>query len=263
MKNKEMLWDGNGFKIHPSIKVIGQVYISDYSQLENAVGQRPLTPRGVKQLTDSMSAFGICSCPIVVKEKNKYVVIDGWHRISVARKNSLDIICTLVDPDCTINKLMIILNTTQQNWSKEAYLNNGIEHHENDNYIKLKEIWRETGLSLSTLTEVYSHNYSKDPVKKMFEEGSWSMTTEALGNRVVRYVDKMGKYVPFAHKNHFIRGFSCCVAKKGFNFEHFLSQVKKYPKKVVDPGDNDKRARDFVNLIYNHCCLEEEQVYLA
>ena len=40
MKNKEMLWKNNGVLIHPSVKVIGQVYISDYDRLEQAEGQR-------------------------------------------------------------------------------------------------------------------------------------------------------------------------------------------------------------------------------
>ena len=243
--------------------MVGQVYITDYSQLENAVGQRPLTPRGVKQLADSMSAFGICSCPIVVKEKNKYVVVDGWHRISVARKDMFDIVCTLVEPNCSINELMIILNTTQQNWSKQAYLNNGIDYHLNNDYIKLKDIWKEVGLGLGILTEIYMHDYSIKVVKGKFEDGTWSMTTEDLGNRVIRYVEKMNKYVPFSERGHFIRGFVCCVAKKGFNFEHLMNQLKKYPNKIVDPGDNERLARESINKIYNYRCLEEEQVYLG
>ena len=46
MKNKEMLWKDHGIKIHPDVKIIGQVYITDTSKLEPAEGQRPLTANG-------------------------------------------------------------------------------------------------------------------------------------------------------------------------------------------------------------------------
>ena len=45
MKNKEMLWKNNGVKIHDKVNVVGQVYISDYSKLENAEGQRSLSAK--------------------------------------------------------------------------------------------------------------------------------------------------------------------------------------------------------------------------
>ena len=107
------------------------------------------------------------------------------------------------------------------------------------------------------------HDSSVASVRRKFEDGIWSMTTESLGNRVIRYVEKMNKYAPFSVRGHFMRGFVCCVAKKGFNFEHLMDQLKKYPKKIVDPGDNERLAREAINTIYNYRCLEEEQVYLG
>ena len=52
MKNKEMLWKNNGVKIHPKIKIVGQVYINDYGELEAALGQRfrPNRSGAVKRL---------------------------------------------------------------------------------------------------------------------------------------------------------------------------------------------------------------------
>ena len=70
MKNKEMLWKDTSIKIHPKIRVTGQVYIGDYNKLENAEGQRSLTAQGLKGIGDSFNDYGICSCPIVVKKKN-------------------------------------------------------------------------------------------------------------------------------------------------------------------------------------------------
>ena len=84
-QNKEILWSNTDVKMHPQIKVVGQVYIGDFNKLENAEGQRSLTAQGLKGIGDSFNDYGICSCPIVVKRKNKYIVIDGWHRVYVAK----------------------------------------------------------------------------------------------------------------------------------------------------------------------------------
>ena len=116
MKNTEMLWKGNLYRnitIHPKVKIKGQVHVRDYSKLVNAEGQRSLTAQGIFNLTDSIDSVGLCTCPVVVKKNNKYIVVDGWHRVTVAKKHNTDIICDIVEPECTIQELMEILNNPQ------------------------------------------------------------------------------------------------------------------------------------------------------
>ena len=128
-RNQEMLWKHTGVKLHPKINIIGQAYIADYSYVKNAEGNRPFTT-GLKHLSDSINSYGVCSTPLAVKENKKYIIVDGWHRKHVLdKKLNIPMIITLVEPTCTINELMVILNTTQINWSMEAYLNNGITYH--------------------------------------------------------------------------------------------------------------------------------------
>ena len=114
--NKELLWRDKKLSIHPLIKVVGQVYISDFDKLEEAKGQRSLSENNIDGLGTSIKKYGICTTPIVMrcpKRKNIYIVVDGGHRVHVAKKYDLHIICTLVEADCSTNELMIILNTTQ------------------------------------------------------------------------------------------------------------------------------------------------------
>jgi hypothetical protein len=263
MKNKEMLWKNNGVKIHDKINVVGQVYISDYSKLINAEGQRDLKVKGVKDLSESIDSFGICSCPIVVKRNLKYIVVDGWHRIFVAKKNNLDIICTIVEPVTSINDLMITLNTTQINWSVEAYLNNGIVYHKNQDYIALRQIWEDIGLNLGVLYEIFSNDMTKSKAKSLFEKGEWAMTTKQLGNKTIKYAEEINQYISFSKKTNFVRAFVHCVSKKGFKIQQLISQCKKYPHKIYDSGDIISGHKDMINKLYNNCCLEEEQVYLG
>ena len=263
MKNKEMLWNDSNVKIHEKIHVIGQVYISDYNHVKNAEGQRSLEAKGVKQLSDSISTHGICSCPLVVKNKNKYIVVDGWHRISVAKKNNMPVICTLVKPNCTINELMIILNTTQLNWNIEAFLNNGIVYHKSKDYVELRQIWEDTAINLGALREIYCNDTSPSRVKELFDTGEWVMTTKPLANKTIRYIGDINPYIPFSYKTNFIRAFIKCVNKKGFKIEQLISQCKKFPNHIHDFGDSPIKHMEMINKLYNHCALEEEQVYLG
>jgi len=262
MKNKEMLWSGDGVQIHPNIRIVGQVYISNYKYLENAEGNRPFNAVGLKQLTDSYNEYGICSTPIVVKVKNKYVVVDGWHRIHVAKRLKTDIICTLVEPNCTINELMVILNTTQVNWQPEAYLNNGIVYHKNLDYIFLREMYEDTRISLIALYLIFSYDQvNATETKRRFERGEWVATTKNLGNKVIRYAEEINKYVPFSLNANFIRGFVKCVSSKEFKQEHLVTQLKRFPNHIHD-GDKPNQHAEMINKIYNHKALVEEKAYL-
>ena len=262
MKNKEMLWSSGDCSIHPKVKVRGQVLISDYSVIVNATGQRSLTPQGIVQLTDSVSEVGLCTCPVVVKKNNKYIVVDGWHRITVAKRHSTSIICDIVEPDCTIQELMVILNTTMINWKPKDFLNFGITYHKNEDYVLLSEIWEETGISLIALYLMYANDKEGAETKRRFERGIWAISTKSLGDRVIRYAQDLNKYMPFSCNANFLRGFIKCVNKEGFDFEQLLRQVKKYPHHIHD-GDKPNQHAEMINKLYNYRALEEDQVYLA
>ena len=265
MANKEMLWKDHGVKLHPDVKIIGQVYITDTSKLEPAEGQRPLTANGLKGVGDSIRKNGLLTTPIITrcpKRKGFYLYPDGKTRIHGAKKNNIDIVCTLVEPDCSINELMIILNTTQYNWSAEAYLNNGIVVHKNDDMIYLGQVWEDTGLSLTALYEIFSHDLSAAKAKDSFEKGIWKHTTKNLGNKVLKYAEELYEYMPFSRKARFLQGFVTCVRKDGYSQKHMISQCKRFPNHI-QPVDTPPEYRNMLNHLYNHRCIDEEQLYIA
>ncbi len=262
MKNKEMLWKNNGVKMQREIKVIGQVFVTDYSQTESAEGQRPLVAKGVKQISDSYDQFGICSCPVVIKRNNKYIVIDGQNRIEVAKRNGWGIPCTLIESDCSINDLMMIMNSTGFNWGLQNYLNNGIVYAKNPDYILLSELWEDTGIPLCSLIELFSHKEISRKRKSLFERGAWKITTGDFALKVINYVEKINKYMTFSYKTNFIRGFAKCVEHDDFDINHFITQLKRFPNHIHDSGDKVTGHRAVVHKIYNNCTLSENQITL-
>ena len=264
-KNTEILFKDNGIKVHPQVKVIGMLYVGDYSKLKLAKGQRPLTANGLKNVGESIHNHGVLTSGIAVRNPNKkdhYIIPDGQTRIHGAKKNDIDMVFTLVEPDCSVNDLMIILNTTQNNWNAEAYLNNGIEVHNNKDMKFLEEVWEDTGLSLSALYEIYSYDLSVSKAKDSFENGTWTASTKTLGNRTIKYAEELHKHMPFSLKARFLQGFVVCVSKTTYNQKHMLSQAKRYPNHI-HAVDTPPEYRKMLNFLYNHRCVEEDQLYIA
>tara|TARA_Y100001938_G_C7993490_1_gene380778 strand:+ start:69 stop:866 length:798 start_codon:yes stop_codon:yes gene_type:complete len=265
MKNKEILFKDHGIKIHPQMKVIGMLYVSDYRKIELAKGQRPLTPSGLKNIGDSMHKHGVLTSGIAVRNPNKkghYIIPDGQTRMHEAKKNNLDMVFSLVDPDCSINDLMIILNTSQHNWNAEAYLNNGIEVHNNMDMRFLETVYEDTGLSLTALYQIYANDLSAAKAQDSFEKGTWVASTKSLGNRVIKYAEELNDCMPFSLKARFLQGFVVCVNKSGYSNKQMLSQAKRFPAHI-HTCDTPTEYKNMLNHLYNHCCVEEDQLYLA
>ena len=264
-KNTEMLWKDHGIKIHPDVKIIGQVYITDFSKLELAEGQRPLTAIGLKTIGDSIRDNGFLSTPILVrcpKRKGIYIYPDGQSRIREAKKLNIDIICTLVEPDCSINELMIILNTTQHNWNAEAYLNNGVVIYKNPDMIYLQTVYEDTGLSLTALYQIFANDLSLARVENSFHKGIWKHSTKNLGNKVLKYAEELNEHMPFSLKARFLLGFVKCVCRTGFSQKHLINQCKRFPAHIHSV-DSPTEYRKMLNFLYNHRCVDEEQLYIA
>ena len=260
-KNQEMLWKDQGIKIHPKIKITGQVYITDYKYLKNTEGNRPFTT-GLKQIQDSINEFGVCSTPLAVKKGNKYIIVDGWHRKHVLEKRlGLPVILTLVNPDCSINELMVILNTTQINWSPEAYLNNGITYHKNPDYTFLQEVMEDTSISVSVLYEIYAHDLPKNEAKYKFQRGLWNASTKDIGDRIVKATEDISQWVPFSRNVNFMKGFAKCASNDDFDIEQMVSQLKRFPKRVHDCDKPNQHAQ-MINEIYNRLLPKEQKLYL-
>ena len=263
-KNTEILLKNNGIQVHPQVKVIGMLYVTDFSKVENAEGQRPLTASGVKDIKDSMHKHGILTSAIAVRNPNKkgfYLIPDGQTRIHGAKAIESDMVFTLVEPDCSVNELMIILNTTQHNWTTEAYLNNGIVVHGNKEMEFLKDIWIDCELSLTALYEIYAYDIGLQEAKRKFESGTWTASTKDLGNRVLKYAEELNELMPFSLNAKFLTGFVKCVSKAGYDQKHMLEQAKKFRTRIHECA-SPTEYRKMLSFLYNNRCLEELQVVL-
>jgi len=244
--------------------VRGVVKIFDKSTVYHAEGNRDLDEKTIAKIRESVDKAGYISCIIVIKDKfGKLLCIDGQHRFIDSVRNNETITAVIVEPKVQSNEAMKLLNICQHKWKPIDYLNNGITHHKNKDYVFLREMMEDTGITIIALYTIFAFD-SSPKNKEMFENGTWSITTEMLGNKTMRYAEELAEKtcMYFALKSCFLRGFVRCVARENYSQEHMIKQAKKFPHHI-HVCKNPNQYVEMMNKVYNWKALETEQEYLA
>ena len=260
-KDEILLFKDNKIK---EDRVIGIAKVYDYSKIINAEGNRHITV-GIKKLRESIDKHGNVTSITAVMHKGKYYVVDGWHRVYVLTEKGVPVSITLVNATKKeINKILIVLNTTQKSWTPVDYMNNWVEVTGDPDYIALQELYEEYKVSLGTLTHIYNYNTPKTHNDNSFRDGEWKAATKELGKKVLVYASELEEKTKFhfAMNSRFLDGFVECVAKKGYNQERMIKQAKKYSY-AINHLDKAKDHALQINEIFNKGKIEEELIVLA
>ena len=260
-KDEVLLFKDNKIK---EDRIVGIAKVYDYDKIINAEGNRNLTP-GIKTLRESINEHGNVSSITAVMHDGLFYIVDGWHRRYILKEKGLPISITLVEATLEeINRILIILNSSQKSWIPENYLNSWVEVTGNPNYIALQEIWEHYGVSLNTLVKIYNYDVGQSQNDAAFRAGEWAMGTKSLGDKVLIYATELEEKTKFdfALNARFIMGFTECVSKKGYDQERMIRQCKKYSNHIHHL-DKPKDHALQVQKIFNLGKVEEELVTLA
>jgi hypothetical protein len=245
--------------------VRGTVKLHDMSAVYHIEGNREIEESTIASIRESVETAGHISAIIVIEDEfKKYMVIDGQHRLENARREGYTITATIVEPKVGSNEAMKLLNINQNTWKPLAYLNNGIVYHKNPDYVFLREMMEDTGITLIALYKLFAFDNNDTLNKKNFEAGVWKATTKPLGHETIRYAEELVEQTSmnFALKSDFLRGFVRCVARKTYNQEHMIKQAKRFPNHI-HICKNPNQYVEMMNKLYNWKALETEQEYLA
>ena len=199
--------------------ITGVMVINDYSDIITPDWNRKFVPAGLKNLRDSMESSGVLTAVTIARVDKKWLIIEGNHRVKVAKENRYSITASIIDlksTGLTENELMIWLNITPQKWKPADYLNNGVVYHQSKDYIKLNDLWEDTAFAIPALYELYSYDTPHVSRKKRFETGEWRITTEGLGNRVIRHAEDLSDLMPFYNKTNFLKALVSIVSVSFF-----------------------------------------------
>ena len=97
--------------------ITGVMVINDYSDIITPDWNRKFVPAGLKNLRDSMESSGVLTAVTIARVDKKWLIIEGNHRVKVAKENRYSITASIIDlksTGLTENELMIWLNITPQ-----------------------------------------------------------------------------------------------------------------------------------------------------
>ena len=223
-----------------------------YDIFKKQKGNRPVKPCDFESLHSKIEARNLLKYfPVLINEL--YEVIDGQHRVDVARALGLTVFYMMIpDADLVTTK---DINVTGKKWTREDFLNSFIELG-NKHYIEIDKFIKETGKRYSIATAVYLFTgYNDSNANKRFIEGLFEITKEKRIqakeiNEIVDMFEGVGeKLVSFTH---FIR----CV-----RYMHLKNVAVRWDRlvekcccniNVIKSLPNDSRkVRDILEEIYS------------
>jgi len=199
---------------------------TQYSLFGFLPGNRSINPHHVRALSTSILANNLLEQhPIIVNEKME--VVDGQHRLEVARVNHLEIYY-IVKKGATLTEVHL-LNSAVRPWGLDNYLRSYCELGKQD-YIQLREFCREHGIATSqgaVLLRGVSHNMSATGIRSDFKMGTFTITDLAYAEAVVSLLEEITPYL--APKVRTDRDLMFSLGKlirmKGFDTKRFREKL--------------------------------------
>lgn len=237
---------------------------TNYDLFKFASGNRGINESRVKKLTEVILAHN--QLEIHPLRVNKYYeILDGQHRLEVARRNNLDVYF-FIDPDGTIDDA-ISDNTYRWNWGMQDFLNRYVEKKYED-YIILKQFCDRYGISISNAiylltNKTIGHEHVTDGLKSVierFKRGEFRVTTLKQAVELADKINDIKEYVEpsVIRDRNFISALR--IAYKTVNHRTLVSKLKqqktKFPRKL-----NIKDYLRGIEDIYNYKAHSETRLY--
>lgn len=191
----------NGKFVH--IESTTKVYVTrDYGIFSILQGNRSLNKSKIKRIVEEIGAGTnlLKLCPIIVSEEgNKLKVIDGQHRLEVAKQIKSNVWYVICDP-LTLYQIAKV-NSNTEKWTGKDFINCYAQTG-NPSYVKLKEFATVYGFPLSVNLALLQNGTMKNDTggsksaQKAFETGAFKVRKEdeaiAIAQQVERFKDFHG-----------------------------------------------------------------------
>lgn len=160
---------------------------TNYDQFKLMKGNRVLNQNHVAKLKKEIRRHNLLlACPVIVNEK--FQVIDGQHRIEVARQLGVPVYY-VQEKGLTIADV-VMLNRSQRKWTiwdyVELYIANGKE-----DYQVLKDFTLEHGLVISSGVTLLSKNSTTNLATEKFRSGEFTVDNLEYAETIVSYMQDL------------------------------------------------------------------------
>lgn len=206
-----------------------------YSIFKPLKGNRQIEKRHVTALTSMIMRNNLLEKnPILVNEK--YQIIDGQHRLEVAKNNELDIFY-VIQAGTDLSDVQM-LNATVKRWTTKDYLDSNIALGKSD-YIKLAEYAEETGISLSNSMVILGGSgpsLDTTGLRRSFYLGDFRILNPELGELVRDAIDDLRTITEFTEENDVKLIVATTKVLKQIDFQEMMKQFAASGKKIKRSG---------------------------
>lgn len=225
----------------------------NYEQFKLFTENRPVKKAHVKNLMLSIQQHGLLE-EITVNEHSE--IIDGQHRFFALKNLDLPILAK-VKVGATIDTVLPT-NLVRKGWAIENFIHYYAEKGNTDYQTVQRIIAQSSGLSITTVLEVYSKN-DRSKVSEAVKSGKYEVDV-ALGNYLITLLKEMEEVVfKDAYVQKFVRPFIRMVKKnKNFSVKRFKKRSQKYKINVFqNEADTYRSMVEF----YNKGLSEKNRIY--
>lgn len=235
----------------------------DYSIFKRVWHNRKLNSAHLKNLTASIATKNLLQyTPIIVNEKME--VIDGQHRLEVAKRNKLEIYYIIADDVATSD--ILLLNANERPWAIPDFIDSWEKQGIKD-YKILKEFMDKYELPASISACMLSgiSTNAKHTIVRIIKEGEFEVTEQ---EKATEQADRLTALIPFCQnrfwKNRdFLRAYLSLYPKLDWDkFVEQLTTMMEATGKV--PLRRQLSQRDTVLMfedIYNYNKKNRERLY--
>ncbi len=192
-----------------------------------------------KDLNVKVSQINLLPYQPIIVDKD-FGIIDGQHRLEVARANNLPISFIIFEGDA--DKALISLNTCRKNWQQSDYM----EYYANKGYteyINLKKYKEDYGLNISNAILLYSCGKTGSTE---FKNGKLKRGDD-ISIRVINFINACN--LPADHKS---QRYFIVALLRFFELHRYESKIIAKLAKKIDGCRKCARMEDYLDIFNNY-----------
>lgn len=251
--------DGAMSKYTPKTSLTDKTVMSvhetkNYKQFRLLEGNRQINLVHLNRLIDSFSSRPLMSI-VIVNEKME--VIDGQHRISVAKELGLPVYYIIM-PGYGLDEIHT-LNANQRNWNADdflaGYCSKGYEH-----YLAYRDFKSEFGFGHNE-TRTLLTGLTHSGHNTAFYEGRFEIVDLDRAYKWAEMLRSLAPYYDGWKRRSFVNALITVFKRPQFSFDRLIQKLKAQPTRLKDCVDVGQYT-ELLEEIYNYRCSDKNKVNL-
>lgn len=205
---------------HTKSKVI-VFQTTDYKLFENMDGNRPLNKKKISRIIEEIKSGNdiLDQVPVLVKEtKNKLQVVDGQHRVDIAKQLKRPVHYIIKAEDMNLYNVAKV-NSNVEKWSDQNFIDAYVKAG-NNNYSQLDKFHKKYGFAVGVCLTMLTHGGLKADfsasaqISKEFQNGSFEVKKLKEATQLAEICKQFEDFPGWSSRNFVVAISKIIVANK-------------------------------------------------